>query len=119
MRLAIIGGGMFGACLARQAAIGFGGDEGLFVGPRDRPAPTAESLRNQAWLQSGLHYFQGGAAAAQSFADAGKLLRDRFGLDEPERGVMLIPHEKVETFEGVASELSLKAVRVTAEDAKR
>jgi glycine/D-amino acid oxidase-like deaminating enzyme len=74
----------------------------MLVRQRDRPRPSAESLLNQAWCQSGLHYFRGGVELAAAIHDAAVLLLDRFQLPAPQRGIMRIKTADLPAFEAAA-----------------
>ncbi len=102
----IVGGGIFGTLLARELA-----RRGVRVAlyrVRDRPLPTAESLYNQAWFQSGLHYFKLGVSVARAFHDAKYLFQRRFRIPSG-RGVMRIGPRHRDLFLAVAEELGIQA----------
>lgn len=100
-RVVIVGGGILGVFIAREIARSSG--EGvLVIRRRDRPRPVAESLLNQAWRQSGIHYFKGGVDVALAIRDAATILLQQFSLESPERGVARVPEADLEAFERVA-----------------
>src|SRR5215216_1888649 len=109
VRLLIVGGGILGTLIARQAAMRWRRKAHvLLLRLPDRPEPNAESLRNQAWRQTGLHYFKLGPAAARAFWDAGERLVDAFDLrDQLRPGVMRVPHQHDRMFREVARELAI------------
>jgi glycine/D-amino acid oxidase-like deaminating enzyme len=92
--LIILGGGILGAALAHLTAEA--GFRVLLLRMNDRRRPRADTLRNQAWLQSGLiykrsdfvdeeHYFR---VALQTYVQ-GRLMLDDLGIPIPTSGGVL------------------------------
>lgn len=112
--LAIIGGGPLGVFAARHAALR--GLRVILLRRRDQPAPDAEGLRNQAWLQSGLHFAHYGIEHARFMRDAGTLLKSRTGIDDPPHGIMCIRQDHVSAFCRNAADLEVPIRQLDSEE---
>lgn len=115
----IIGGGVLGVAAAAQ--LGEEGTDVLLVRLADRERPRAETLRNQAWLQSGLAVFDdaheyeegpGRNAIAIRLRQESMELARRYGPSEVEeqRGIIRVPDGKrLEMFNRAVEKLGLSA----------
>lgn len=107
--VAIVGGGILGVVTARLLA-----EMGLQVVVfrlSDAVAPNADTLRNQAWLQSGLRYVRNDRVLAEKMWTHGRRLHEFFGLTPPSgRGVVQVgsPHE-ADGLEDDARQLGISA----------
>lgn len=87
--LAIVGGGILGTVIAHMAAIA--GFEPVVFRLSDGKVPSADSLRNQAWLQSGLRYARKDRALAAQMWQYGRSLHEYLSLPVPAgRGVFQV-----------------------------
>ena len=111
--LLIIGGGLLGSCAAMLSAED--GRKTLLYRRQDKPTPHAESQRNQAWHQSGLHYsFGPDMSAARLMRRAGKVLLDEFQFAAPPRGFMRLAAQDASVIEERARMLGVAVRQHTA-----
>lgn len=113
--LVIIGGGIFGILTAMLAA-----EEGqrvLLFRLSDREKPYAETLRNQAWHQSGILFVDKGKSYPSDLStklkEWGRQLVQKLGIPIPqERGIIRFPEEKVEDIEAFLKNAEALRVKV-------
>lgn len=107
--LVVVGGGILGTLVVWHATRQ--GMRAVCVRRRDRPAPEAETLRNQAWLQSGLvpHRRIGRTAALRMWTQGRRMLEEfAFDPDEGDAGLLRVPQQLVPEFEQAIDDLVLR-----------
>lgn len=107
--LLILGGGILGTLIAWEATTR--GHQVVCVRRSDAQAPEAETLRNQAWLQSGLvpHRRIGVDDALTMWVEGRRMLRDlAFDPDAGDPGVLRAPDDVVDDIEKAIDEMVLR-----------